>query len=103
MIIEKRWTRDKLRRHYIFNSSQPYTFTLSGKDEITLTPHRRFVTKTSRKTGTSTKVWKTDGWIINDPWRKLRFTRYDQKFNILHEAQLFVQEYSNEIVKELGR
>jgi len=103
MIIEKRWTRDKLRRHYIFNSSQPYTFTLSGKDEITLTPHRRFVTKTSRKSGTSTQVWKTEGWIIHDPWRKLRFTRYDQKFNILHEAQLFVQEYSNEIVKVLGR
>ena len=103
MIIEKRWTRDKLRRHYTYNSSAPQRFTLSDKDEVTLTPHRRFVTKTSRKTGTSTQHWKTDGWIIHDPWRKLRFTRYDQKFNILHEAQLFVQEYSDEIVKVLER
>ena len=103
MIIEKRWTRDKLRRHYIFNSSEPYRFTLSDKDEVTLTPRRRFVTKINRKSGTSQQVWKTEGWIIHDPWRKLRFTRYDQKFNILHEAQLFVQEYSNEIVKVLGR
>ena len=101
MIIEKRWTRDKHKRHYIFNSTNPYRFTLSGKDEITLTPHRRFVNKTSRKTGTSTQVWKTEGWIIHDPWRKLRFTRYDQKFMLLHEAQLFVQQFSTEIVKRL--
>ncbi len=103
MIIEKRWTRDKLRRHYTFNSSEPYRFTLSDKDEVTLTPRRRFVTKINRKSGTSQQVWKTDGWIIHDPDDKLRFTRYDQKFNILHEAQLFVQEFSTEIVKRLER
>ena len=103
MIIEKRWTRDKLRRHYTYNSSAPQRFTLSDKDEITLTPHRRWVTKRDLKRGTSQQVRKTDGWIIHDPDAKLRFSRYNQKFNILHEAQLFVQEYSNEIVKVLER
>ena len=101
MIIAERWTRDKLRRHYTYNSSEPQRFTLSDKDEITLTPRRRFVTKVDRKSGTSQKVWKTDGWIIHDPTAKLRFSRYDQKFNILHEAQLFVQQFSTEIVKRL--
>ena len=101
MIIEKRWTRDKLRRHYTFNSSEPYRFTLSDKDEVTLTPHRRWVTKINRKSGISHQVWKTEGWIIHDPDAKLRFSRYDQKFMLLHEAQLFVQQFSTEIVKRL--
>jgi len=42
MIIEKRWTRDN--RHYTYNSSEPFKFHL--KDEITLTPNRRWITKT---------------------------------------------------------
>ena len=99
MIIEKRWTRDK--RHYSYNSSEPFKFQL--KDEITLTPHRRWVTKTSLKSNKSYEVWKTDGWVIDDPASKLRFSRYDQKFTLLYEAQLFVQQYSTQIVKELGR
>jgi len=99
MIIEKRWTRDK--RHYTYNLSEPYQFTLSDKDEVTLKPHRRWVTKT--KGGKSYESYRTDGWVINDPCAKLRFSRYDQKFTLLHEAQLFVQQYSTQIVKELGR
>ena len=95
MIIEKRWTRDN--RHYTYNSSEPYQFTLSDKGEITLTPHRRWVTKKSYD------VYRTDGWVIDDPEKRLRFSRYDQKFTLLHEAQLFVQQYSREIVKGLGR
>ena len=97
MIIEKRWTRDK--RHYSYNSSEPFKFQL--KDEITLTPHRRWITKT--KSGKSYDSYRTDGWVIDDPDRKLRFSRYDQKFTLLNEAQLFVQQYCNEIVKGLGR
>ena len=97
MIIEKRWTRDK--RHYSYNSSEPFKFQL--KDEITLTPHRRWITKT--KDGKSYESYRTDGWVINDPCAKLRFSRYDQKFTLLYEAQLFVQQYSTQIVKELGR
>ena len=99
MIIEKRWTRDK--RHYTYNSSEPFKFQL--KDEITLTPHRRWVTKTSLKSGRSYDVYRTDGWVIDDPCAKLRFSRYDQKFTLLYEAQLFVQQYSAQIVKQLGR
>ena len=97
MIIEKRWTRDN--RHYSYNSSEPFKFQL--KDEITLAPHRRWITKT--KDGKSYESYRTDGWVINDPCAKLRFSRYDQKFTLLHEAQLFVQQYSTQIVKELGR
>ena len=97
MIIEKRWTRDK--RHYSYNSSVPFKFQL--KDEITLTPNRRWITKT--KDGRSYDSYRTDGWVIDDPDRKLRFSRYDQKFTLLNEAQLFVQQYCNEIVKGLGR
>ena len=101
MIIEKRWTRDN--RHYTFNSSQPFKFTLSDKDEVTLRPHRRWVTKTSLKSGRSYDVYRTDGWVIDDPDARLRFSRYDQKFTLLYEAQLFVQQYARNIVKELGR
>ena len=101
MIIEKRWTRDY--RHYTYNSSEPYTFSMSDKDEVTLTPHRRWITKTDRKTGKSSQVYRSNGWVIDDPDAKLRFSRYDQKFTLLHEAQLFVQQYSAEIVKGLGR
>jgi hypothetical protein len=97
MIIEKRWTRDK--RHYTYNSSEPFKFHL--KDEITLTPHRRWITKT--KDGRSYDVYRTDGWVIDDPDAKLRFSRYDQRFTLLHEAQLFVQRYALPIVKQLGR
>ena len=97
MIIEKRWTRDK--RHYSYNSSVPFKFQL--KDEITLTPNRRWITKT--KDGRSYDSYRTDGWVIDDPCAKLRFSRYDQKFTLLNEAQLFVQQYCNEIVKGLGR
>ena len=95
MIIEKRWTRDK--RHYTYNSSEPFRFQL--KDEITLTPHRRWITKT--KGGKSYDSYRTDGWVIDDPDARLRFSRYDQKFMLLHEAQLFVQQFSTEIVKRL--
>jgi len=101
MIIEKRWTRDK--RHYTYNSSEPYRFTLSDTDEVTLRPHRRWVTKTHRKTGVSQQVYRTDGWVIDDPHARLRFSRYDQKFTLLHEAQVFVEQYARSIVKELGR
>ena len=97
MIIEKRWTRDK--RHYIYNSSEPFKFQL--KDEITLTPNRRWITKT--KDGRSYDEYRTDGGVIDDPDRKLRFSRYDQRFTLLHEAQLFVQRYALPIVKQLGR
>ena len=101
MIIEKRWTRDK--RHYTFNSSTPFKFTLSDKDEVTLTPHRRWIIKTDLKSGKSYEVYRTDGWVIDDPESRLRFSRYDQRFTLLHEAQLFVQKYGKEIVKGLGR
>ena len=101
MIIEKRWTRDN--RHYTFNSSEPYQFTLSDKGEVTLRPHRRWITKTSLKSGRPYDVYRTDGWVIDDPESKLRFSRYDQKFSLLHEAQLFVQKYGSEIAKGLGR
>ena len=101
MIIEKRWTRDK--RHYTFNSSVPFQFRMSDKDEVTIRPHRRWITKTDRKTGVSQQVYRTDGWVIDDPDARLRFSRYDQKFTLLHEAQLFVQQYARDIVKELGR
>ena len=74
---------------------------MSDKDEITLTPNRRWITKT--KDGRAYDVYRTDGWVIDDPDRKLRFSRYDQKFTLLNEAQLFVQKYCNEIVKQLGR
>jgi len=97
MIIEKRWTRDN--RHYTYNSSEPFKFHL--KDEITLTPNRRWITKT--KDGRSYDEYRTDGWVIDDPDRKLRFSRYDQKFTLLNEAQLFVQRYALPIVKQLGR
>ena len=97
MIIEKRWTRDK--RHYTYNSSEPFKFQL--KDEITVIPNRRWITKT--KDGRSYDSYRTDGWVIDDPDRKLRFSRYDQKFTLLHEAQLFVQRYALPIVKQLGR
>ena len=99
MIIEKRWTRDN--RHHTFNSSDPFKFTLSDKDEITLTPNRRWITKT--KDGRSYDSFRTDGWVIDDPDAKLRFSRYDQRFTLLHEAQLFVQRYALAIVKQLGR
>jgi len=101
MIIEKRWTRDK--RHYTFNSSVPFQFRMSDKDEVTLRPHRRWIIKTDRKTGVSQHVYRTDGWVIDDPDAKLRFSRYDQKFTLLHEAQVFVEQYARSIVKELGR
>ena len=97
MIIEKRWTRNE--RHYTYNSSEPFKFQL--KDEITLTPNRRWITKT--KDGRSYDEYRTDGWVIDDPDRKLRFSRYDQKFTLLNEAQLFVQRYALPIVKQLGR
>ena len=97
MIIEKRWTRDK--RHYSYNSSEPFKWML--KDEITLTPNRRWITKT--KDGRSYDEYRTDGWVIDDPDAKLRFSRYDQRFTLLHEAQLFVQRYALPIVKQLGR
>ena len=97
MIIEKRWTRNE--RHYTYNSSEPFKFQL--KDEITVIPNRRWITKT--KDGRSYDSFRTDGWVIDDPDRKLRFSRYDQKFTLLNEAQLFVQKYCNEIVKQLGR
>ena len=103
MIIEKRWTRDKFRRHYTYNSSEPQRFTLSDKDEVTLRPHRRWVTKTSLKSGRPYDVYRTDGWVIDDPDTRLRFSRYDQKFTLLNEAQLFVQKYGAEIAKGLGR
>jgi len=99
MIIEKRWTRDN--RHYTYNSSEPYQFHL--KDEVTLTPHRRWIIKTDLKSGKSYEVYRTDGWVIDDPESRLRFSRYDQRFTLLHEAQLFVQKYGKEIVKGLGR
>jgi len=99
MIIEKRWTRDK--RHYSYNSSEPFKWML--KDEITLTPHRRWVTKTNLKSGKSYDSYRTDGWVIDDPCAKLRFSRYDQKFTLLYEAKLFVQQYSTQIAKQLGR
>ena len=99
MIIEKRWTRDE--RHYTFNSSDPFKFTLSDKDEIPVTPNRRWITKT--KDGRSYDSFRTDGWVIDDPDAKLRFSRYDQRFTLLHEAQLFVQRYALPIVKQLGR
>ena len=101
MIIEKRWTRD--RRHYTFNSSVPFQFRMSDKDEVTIRPHRRWITKTDRKTGVSQQVYRTDGWVIDDPDARLRFSRYDQKFTLLHEAQMFVELYARDIVKELGR
>ena len=97
MIIEKRWTRNE--RHYTYNSSEPFKFQL--KDEITVIPNRRWITKT--KGGKSYDSYRTDGWVIDDPDRKLRFSRYDQKFTLLYEAQLFVQQYSTQIAKQLGR
>ena len=100
MIIEKRWTRDK--REYTFNSSVPFEFRMSDKDEVMLRPHRRWVVKT-KKGGEPFYVHRTDGWVIDDPDARLRFSRYDQKFTLLHEAQLFVQQYARDIVKELGR
>jgi hypothetical protein len=100
MIYEKRWTRDK--REYTFNSSVPFQFRMSDKDEVTLRPHRRWVVKT-KKGGKPFYVYRTDGWVIDDPDARLRFSRYDQKFTLLHEAQLFVQQYARDIVKELGR
>ncbi len=98
MIIEKRWTRarDGCKRHYTYNTTGE--FRLTDKGHITLTPHRRWITKRSGK-----QVYRTDQWIIKDTDDKLRFTRYDQKFLLLHEAQLFVQEYSDEIVSRLDR